>query len=80
MAFGTGHAPDLGRLRAPVGLALGGRTPAEIAVSVLAELLADRHGGDGAPMSVVSQALGRLRGEPGVPREQDELDEPEAAG
>lgn len=53
-------APDLGRLRAPVGLALGGRTPAEIAVSVLAELLAERHGGHGAPMSVVSQALNRL--------------------
>jgi xanthine dehydrogenase accessory factor len=40
--------PDLTRLRAPVGLALGGRTPAEIAVSVVAELLADRHGGHGA--------------------------------
>jgi xanthine dehydrogenase accessory factor len=49
-------APDLSRLRAPVGLALGGRTPAEIAVSIVAELLADRHGGSGAPMTVVPQA------------------------
>ena len=53
-------APDLSRLRAPVGLALGGRTPAEIAVSIVAELLADRHGGSGAPMTVATQALARV--------------------
>jgi len=53
-------APDLARLHAPVGLALGGRTPAEIAVSIVAELLAERHGGSGAPMSVASQALSRV--------------------
>ena len=47
--------PDLSRLRAPIGLALGGRTPAEIAVSVVAELIADRHGGSGRPMTVVSE-------------------------
>ena len=52
-------APDLSRLRAPVGLALGGRTPAEIAVSIVAELLADRHGGSGAPMTVVPQAAAK---------------------
>ena len=44
--------PDLSRLHTPVGLALGGRTPAEIAVSVLAELIAVRHDGSGAPMSL----------------------------
>jgi len=59
-------APDLDRLRAPVGLALGGRTPAEIAVSVVAELLAERHGGNGAAMSVVPQVQARLA-EPGPP-------------
>jgi xanthine dehydrogenase accessory factor len=58
-------APDLARLRAPVGLALGGRTPAEIAVSVVAELLADRHGGSGAPMNVVPAAAARLEDAPG---------------
>ena len=47
--------PDLSRVRAPIGLALGGRTPAEIAVSVVAELIADRHAGSGAPMSVVAE-------------------------
>jgi hypothetical protein len=31
-------------------------------------------------MSVVSQALGRLRGEPGVQREQDEQDDPAEPG
>jgi xanthine dehydrogenase accessory factor len=52
--------PDLTRLRAPVGLALGGRTPAEIAISVVAELLADRHGGTGEPMNVVPRAIERV--------------------
>lgn len=47
--------PDLSRLRAPIGLALGGRTPAEIAISVVAELIADRHGGSGAAMTVVPE-------------------------
>lgn len=45
--------PDLSRVRAPVGLALGGRTPAEIAVSIGAELLAELHGGHGGSMSIV---------------------------
>jgi xanthine dehydrogenase accessory factor len=49
-------APDLRRVRAPIGLALGGRTPAEIAVSVIAELVALRHGGSGESMSVVDEA------------------------
>jgi xanthine dehydrogenase accessory factor len=34
------------RLRAPVGLPLGSRTPAEIAVAILAELTAVRHGAE----------------------------------
>lgn len=48
--------PDLSRVHAPVGLALGGKTPAEIAVSIVAELVTDRHGGSGASMSVVEAA------------------------
>lgn len=37
-------AAALARLHAPVGLPLGSRTPAEIAVAILAELTAVRHG------------------------------------
>ncbi|MEM9458846.1 MAG: XdhC/CoxI family protein [Myxococcota bacterium] len=52
--------PDLSRVRAPIGLALGGRTPGEIAVSVVAELIADRHSGRGSAMSVVEDAARRV--------------------
>ena len=41
--FGLNEA-ELARLRGPVGLAIGSRTPAEIAVSVMAELIAVRNG------------------------------------
>lgn len=49
--------PALDRLRAPIGLNLGGRTPKEIAVSIVAELIASRHGGDGSQMSITEQVL-----------------------
>jgi xanthine dehydrogenase accessory factor len=37
-------AQEIARLHGPIGLDLGGRTPAEIAVSILAEIVAVRHG------------------------------------
>ncbi len=50
--------PDLSRVHAPVGLALGGRTPAEIAVSIAAQLIALRHGGAGTSMDLVERLAG----------------------
>jgi xanthine dehydrogenase accessory factor len=41
---------DLARLRGPVGLDLGGRAPAETALAILAEIVAERYGGSGVPM------------------------------
>ena len=41
---------ELARLRGPIGLDLGGRAPAETALAILAEIVADRHGGSGRPM------------------------------
>lgn len=52
--------PDLSRVHAPIGLALGGRTPPEIAVSIAAELIALRHGGDGSRMNAIDDVIARL--------------------
>lgn len=43
------------RLRAPVGLDLGGRTPEAIALSIIAEIQAALHGRGGTPFSAVTQ-------------------------
>jgi xanthine dehydrogenase accessory factor len=41
---------ELARLRGPVGLDLGGRAPAETALAIMAEVVANRYGGSGVPM------------------------------
>jgi xanthine dehydrogenase accessory factor len=60
---------ELARLRAPIGLDLGARTPAETAVAVAAEIVASRWDGTGRPLRETEgrihagqpEALARLR-------------------
>jgi xanthine/CO dehydrogenase XdhC/CoxF family maturation factor len=48
---GEGYTDDeLARLHLPAGLSIGGRSAGEIALSVMAEVVADRHGRAGGPM------------------------------
>ncbi|MET8410369.1 XdhC/CoxI family protein [Streptomyces sp. NPDC005195] len=42
---------ELSRLRSPIGLDLGARTPEETALSIAAEIVAAREGGTGAPLT-----------------------------
>ncbi|WP_328535996.1 XdhC family protein [Streptomyces sp. NBC_00344] len=42
---------ELARLRSPIGLDLGARTPEETAVSIGAEIVANRRGGTGVPLT-----------------------------
>lgn len=48
---------ELARLRSPIGLDLGARTPEETTVSVAAELIQFRWGGSGRPLT---QTSGRI--------------------
>ncbi len=54
---------ELVRLRSPIGLDLGARTPEETAVSVAAELVQLRWGGSGRPLT---ETRGRIHTEPMV--------------
>ena len=51
LAAGVEEA-DLARLRGPIGLDLGGRAPAETALAIMAEVVAGRYGGSGAPLGL----------------------------
>ncbi|REK91288.1 XdhC/CoxI family protein [Streptomyces inhibens] len=42
---------ELNRLRSPIGLDLGARTPEETALSIAAEIVANRRGGTGIPLT-----------------------------
>ncbi len=58
-----GFAPErLAGIRAPVGLDLGAETPAEIAIAVAAELVRERRGGTGLPLSEKERIAERFFG------------------
>jgi xanthine dehydrogenase accessory factor len=50
---------ELARLRSPIGLDLGARTPEETAVAVAAEIVALRWGGSGQPLTGIDGAIHR---------------------
>jgi len=54
---------ELARLHAPIGLDLGSRTPEETAISIVAEIVASRHGRSGGALT---GGRGPLRGTIGV--------------
>jgi xanthine dehydrogenase accessory factor len=54
---------QLARLRGPIGLDLGGRSPAETALAIMAEIVAVRYGGTGVPMVQRAPAM-RVTPEP----------------
>ncbi len=48
---------QLALLSSPIGLRLGGRTPSETAVSIAAEIVSRRWGGDATPLSVTDEPI-----------------------
>jgi xanthine dehydrogenase accessory factor len=59
--------PELARLRSPIGLDLGARTPEETAVAIAAELIQLRWGGSGQPLTATTGKIhhGRRHGDLG---------------
>jgi xanthine dehydrogenase accessory factor len=53
---------ELARLRSPIGLDLGARTPEETAVSIAAEIIGLRWGGTGRPLGETSGEIHRDAG------------------
>jgi len=52
---------ELSRLRSPIGLDIGARTPQETAVSIAAEIILERWGGSGRPLRTTDGAIHRDR-------------------
>ncbi len=53
---------DLARLAGPIGLDLGGRSPEETALAIMAEIVAARRGGTGRPLRAIAAEKGREAG------------------
>ncbi|MEU1707143.1 XdhC/CoxI family protein [Streptomyces sp. NPDC005706] len=58
-------AREMGRLRSPIGLDLGARTPQETALSIVAEIVASRRGGTGVPLTGTDTPIHRDRADHG---------------
>ncbi|MBF6047335.1 XdhC/CoxI family protein [Streptomyces sp. NRRL B-1677] len=56
---------ELARLRSPIGLDLGARTPEETALSIAAEVVAARRGGTGVPLTGSNTPIHREEGKRG---------------
>jgi xanthine dehydrogenase accessory factor len=59
---------QLDRLRGPIGLDLGGRLPAETALAIMAEIVAERRAGSGQPMRDLARARDTSAGSDGSGR------------
>ncbi|MFF0446736.1 XdhC family protein [Streptomyces sp. NPDC004609] len=57
---------ELARLRSPIGLDLGARTPEETALSIAAEIVAARRGGSGVPLTGARTPIHHRRPESGT--------------
>ncbi|MCX5104949.1 XdhC family protein [Streptomyces sp. NBC_00439] len=55
---------ELARLHSPIGLDLGARTPEETALSIAAEIVADRRGGCGVPLKGAHTPIHHEAGQP----------------
>ncbi|MGW1091422.1 XdhC family protein [Streptomyces sp. NPDC002596] len=59
---------ELARLHSPIGLDLGARTPEETALSIAAEIVADRRGGSGVPLTGAHTPIHHEGGRPATGR------------
>ncbi|MFB6780360.1 MULTISPECIES: XdhC/CoxI family protein [unclassified Streptomyces] len=59
---------ELARLHSPIGLDLGARTPEETALSIAAEIVADRRGGSGVPLTGAHTPIHHEGGRPAAGR------------
>jgi xanthine dehydrogenase accessory factor len=51
----------LNEIRSPIGLDIRARTPEEIAISIMSEILMFRLGGSGAPMKLDKKQIDRIK-------------------